>query len=255
VPHGTLLATGDELTMHRPTHKRARARHHLLLPAVATGVLAGTALVTLPSTAAAMDVPEIAAMSAIAPATTAAPASDLAQGSGQASGAAGTASTAAAAQPVATGPQDLLGGTELEAKPPPPPPPPPVVLPVSGYELTGRFGASSSLWSSTHTGLDFAAPEGADIRSVAGGVVTETGSDGAFGTKTVIRQAGGELLWYCHQSSVDVSVGDRVKAGEVIGAVGSTGNVTGPHLHLEVHSAGDDAVDPEDWLTDQGLRP
>jgi len=234
--------------MHRPTHRRARARHHLLLPALATGALAGTALVTLPSAAAAMEAPEIASMAAIAPAASG--------DSGPDSAPAGAPAAAdAAAQPVSTGPQDVLGGMELKAKPPPPPPPPPVALPVSDYELTGRFGASSGLWSSTHTGLDFAASEGAEIRSVSSGVVTETGSDGAFGTKTVIREADGTLMWYCHQSSVDVSVGDRVEAGQVIGAVGSTGNVTGPHLHLEVHSAGDNPIDPEDWLAGKGLRP
>jgi murein DD-endopeptidase MepM/ murein hydrolase activator NlpD len=238
--------------MHRPTHRRARTRHHLLLPAITTGVMSGAALITLPSAAAAMEAPEIASMAAIAPA---------AVGESDASGAASTASAASGApaesdaQAPATGPQDILGGIELKAKPPPPPPPPPVALPVSDYELTGRFGASSGLWSSTHTGLDFAAPEGADIKSVTSGVVTESGEDGAFGTKTVIREADGTLLWYCHQSSVDVSVGDKVEAGQVIGSVGSTGNVTGPHLHLEVHSSGDSPVDPEDWLAEKGVRP
>ncbi|HET7350673.1 MAG TPA: M23 family metallopeptidase [Marmoricola sp.] len=238
--------------MQRPTHRRARTRrHHLLLPAVTTGVLSGAALITLPSAAAAMEAPEIASMAAIAPA---AAGGSEATGSSSSAAAGAPADSASKAQPR-TGPQDVLSGIELKAKPPPPPPPPPVTLPLGEYELTGRFGASSGLWSSTHTGLDFAAPEGADIKSVTSGVVTESGDDGAFGTKTVIREADGTLIWYCHQSSVDVSVGDKVEAGQVIGSVGSTGNVTGPHLHLEVHDTGDSPVDPEEWLAGKGVRP
>ena len=240
--------------MHRPTHRRARTRrHHLLLPAVTTSVLSGAALITLPSAAAAMEAPEIASMAAIAP-VAAGGSEDAGSGSSGSAAAGAPAESGSQTQPR-TGPQDILGGFQLKAKPPPPPPPPPVTLPVSDYELTGRFGASSGLWSSTHTGLDFAAPEGADIRAVTSGVVTETGDDGAFGNKTVVREADGTLLWYCHQSSVDVSVGDKVEAGQVIGAVGSTGNVTGPHLHLEVHPTADSPVDPEGWLAEKGVRP
>lgn len=129
------------------------------------------------------------------------------------------------------------------------------VLPVREYRLTGRFGDRSGLWSTRHTGLDFAAPTGTPIRAVAAGVVVSTGFDGRYGTRTVVRLAGGADVWYCHQDSVAVARGDRVGVGEVIGAVGSTGNVTGPHLHLEVHPAGGDPVDPLTWLRRQGLRP
>ena len=109
--------------------------------------------------------------------------------------------------------------------------------PGRGYHLTGRFGASSGLWSSTHTGLDFAAAEGAEIRSIGPGVVTEAASDGAFGNKTVVRLDDGTVLWYCHQSDFAAEKGQRLAPGDLIGYVGSTGNVTGPHLHLEVHRA------------------
>lgn len=143
----------------------------------------------------------------------------------------------------------VVPGTRLQAKPPP------WVLPVAGYHLTGRFGAASSLWASAHTGLDFAAPEGAEIRSVAPGVVTETSSDGAYGNKTVLRLEDGTVLWFCHQSVFGVRPGQRVAAGEPIGQVGSTGNVTGPHLHLEVRPGDGDPVDPEDWLAAHDLRP
>ena len=144
--------------------------------------------------------------------------------------------------------QRIVKGVELKAKPPP------WVLPVEGYHLTGRFGASSGMWSSTHTGLDFAAAEGAEIRSIGPGVVTEAASDGAFGNKTVVRLDDGTVLWYCHQSEFGVEKGQRVAPGDLIGYVGSTGNVTGPHLHLEVHPAEDKPVDPEPWLAEHALH-
>jgi murein DD-endopeptidase MepM/ murein hydrolase activator NlpD len=65
------------------------------------------------------------------------------------------------------------------------------VLPVSGYRLSARFGASSGLWSSTHTGLDFAVPAGTPIVSVANGVVTSTGWAGAYGNQTVVTHEDG----------------------------------------------------------------
>jgi murein DD-endopeptidase MepM/ murein hydrolase activator NlpD len=145
--------------------------------------------------------------------------------------------------------QPLLPRVRLKAKPAP------WVLPVVGYHLTGRFGQVSGLWSSTHTGLDFAAPEGTEIRSIGPGVVVSTAYDGAFGNKTVVRLDDGTVLWYCHQSEFGVDPGQRVKPGDLIGYVGSTGNTTGPHLHLEVHPHGGDAIDPEVWLPEHHLHP
>lgn len=132
--------------------------------------------------------------------------------------------------------------------------PPRWVVPVRGYRLTGEFGDTSYHWSTRHTGLDFAAPAGTPIRSLASGVVTEAGYDGRYGNKTVVRLQDGTEVWYCHQSAVTVSVGDRVRVGEQIGAVGSTGNVTGPHLHLEIRPRADHPVDPVDWLLARSVR-
>jgi murein DD-endopeptidase MepM/ murein hydrolase activator NlpD len=143
-------------------------------------------------------------------------------------------------------PRVVVPGTVLSPRPRPKAPS--TVAPVKGYRLTGRFGNTSSLWRSAHTGLDFAAPSGKPIRAVAGGVVVSTGYDGSYGNKTVVRLNGGTELWYCHQSEIDVRPGQRVKAGQEIGAVGSTGNATGPHLHLEVRPRKDDPVDPDHWL-------
>ncbi len=131
-------------------------------------------------------------------------------------------------------------------------------LPVSGYHLTGRFGDRSSLWSSgMHTGLDFAAPSGTPIRAVAAGVVRQVGWAGSYGYRTVVSVPGGGEAWYCHQSAVRVSAGQRVAVGQPIGAVGATGNVTGAHLHLEVRPRGErgDPVDPYAVLVSHGLRP
>jgi murein DD-endopeptidase MepM/ murein hydrolase activator NlpD len=157
------------------------------------------------------------------------------------------ASAPAAAVPLP--PYDVIAGVVLRPKPAS------FGLPVVGYRLTGRFGDVSSLWSSRHTGLDFAAPSGTPIHAVRAGVVVSTGYDGRYGNKTVVRLASGTELWYCHQSAFTVHAGDRVRTGELIGYVGSTGNVTGPHLHLEVHPGGGDPVDPEPWLRAHGLRP
>lgn len=129
------------------------------------------------------------------------------------------------------------------------------VLPVAGYHLTGRFGDVSGLWSSYHTGLDFAAPSGTPIMAVANGVVSSTGYDGSYGNKTVITLDDGTELWFCHQTSYVVSPGDEVRAGDLIGYIGSTGNVTGPHLHLEVRPGGGDPVDPYEALVVHGLQP
>lgn len=128
------------------------------------------------------------------------------------------------------------------------------VLPLKGYRLTATFG-EYGLWSSYHTGLDFAAPSGTPLFAVTNAVVTSAGSDGAYGNKTVLTLEDGTEIWYCHQSAFNVSVGDTVRAGEMIGFVGSTGHVTGPHLHLEVRPGGGDPVDPDAALRQHGVTP
>ncbi|MET9253870.1 M23 family metallopeptidase [Streptomyces sp. NPDC003717] len=129
-------------------------------------------------------------------------------------------------------------------------------LPTSSYTITSTFGQAGAYWSSGHhTGLDFAAPTGTLLKAVHGGTITSAGWAGAYGYKTVLTLEDGTELWYCHQSSINVSVGQQVSTGEVIGRVGATGNVTGPHLHLEVHPGGGSGIDPMPWLHDKGLTP
>ena len=128
------------------------------------------------------------------------------------------------------------------------------VLPLNSYGITATFG-QYGLWASYHTGLDFNANSGDPILSVANGTVTQTGYDGAYGNKTVVTLDDGTEIWYCHQTSIYVSVGDRVNGGETIGTVGATGNVTGSHLHLEVRPGGGGPVDPFQAFVEHGIVP
>lgn len=125
-------------------------------------------------------------------------------------------------------------------------------LPTHNYQLTARFGAGGGLWSGMHAGLDFAAPAGTVVRTVAGGQVIEAGWDGSYGWRIAVRHRDGTETWYCHLSEMLITDG-RVTAGQRIGRVGSTGNSTGPHLHFEVHPHGRPAVDPLSWLDSHGL--
>lgn len=127
-------------------------------------------------------------------------------------------------------------------------------LPVSPSITTAEFG-DYGLWANYHTGLDFNGVDGQAIMSVANGVVTSVGYDGSYGNKTVVTLDDGTEIWYCHQSSFGVSEGDVVRSGEVIGAIGSTGNVTGSHLHLEVRPGGGDPVDPYAAFIVHGVTP
>lgn len=126
------------------------------------------------------------------------------------------------------------------------------VLPVLGFRLTAGFG-EYGLWSSAHTGQDFAAPYGTPVRSVGDGEVISAGYDGAYGNKVVVRHEDGTVTWYCHLSSFEQTSG-KVKAGDVIGRVGSTGNSTGDHVHLEVRPGDGDPVEPLTWLRRHGVR-
>jgi murein DD-endopeptidase MepM/ murein hydrolase activator NlpD len=129
------------------------------------------------------------------------------------------------------------------------------VLPTVGYHLTARFGQSSGLWSHFHTGLDFAAPTGTPIFAIANGVITFTGWDGSYGYKTVETLPDGTEIWYAHQSAILVSVGQKVIQSSQIGRIGSTGNVTGPHVHIEVRPGGGDPVDPYPAFIYHGVTP
>ncbi|WTL28853.1 M23 family metallopeptidase [Streptomyces sp. NBC_01498] len=129
-------------------------------------------------------------------------------------------------------------------------------LPTSSYTLTSTYGQTGSMWSSgQHTGLDFAAPTGTPAKAVHGGTVQSAGWSGSYGYRVVLELDDGTEIWYAHLSSMTVAAGQKVTTGETIGRVGATGNVTGPHLHLEVHTPGGSGIDPLSWLRSKGLNP
>ena len=119
-------------------------------------------------------------------------------------------------------------------------------LPISGT-ISSRYGAVSNIRSSTHTGLDIAAPIGTPIKVVADGTVTFAAYSGSYGYLVKVDHGNGVETWYAHTSKMYVKAGQEVKAGDVIAAVGNTGNSTGPHLHLEVRINGQH-VNPQKYI-------
>ncbi|MET9480944.1 peptidoglycan DD-metalloendopeptidase family protein [Streptomyces sp. NPDC006638] len=114
------------------------------------------------------------------------------------------------------------------------------------------FGKSGSMWSSgRHTGLDFPAAIGTAIKAVADGTVSMAQNGGPYGKHVMVNHGGGLASLYAHMSSMAATVGDAVQQGNQIGKVGATGNVTGPHLHLEARKNGV-SVDPMTYLTGGG---
>lgn len=121
-----------------------------------------------------------------------------------------------------------------------------LIRPVSGI-ISSRFGVRSSIRSSAHTGLDIATSTGTPVAAAASGTVTFSGWKGSYGYLMVITHSNGVQTYYGHCSKLYVEVGDKVSQGETIAAVGSTGNSTGPHLHLEIRVNGV-AYNPQNYV-------
>ncbi len=126
----------------------------------------------------------------------------------------------------------------------------PAIQPVSDKDLTriaSGFGTRIDPVYKVpkfHAGLDFAAPIGTPIYATADGVVTDAGYNaGGYGNRVIIDDGYGYETLYGHMYKIKARVGQKVKRGEVIGYVGSTGKSTGPHCHYEVHRNGT-PVDP-----------
>jgi murein DD-endopeptidase MepM/ murein hydrolase activator NlpD len=123
--------------------------------------------------------------------------------------------------------------------------------PVIGeVEFTSGFGVRSDPFlgrPAMHTGLDFRAATGDPVRATANGKVASAGWAGGYGRMVEVDHGNGLSTRYGHLSEIGVKVGDAIKIGQVIGAVGSTGRSTGPHLHYETRIDGE-AVDPQKFL-------
>ncbi|MFJ6416239.1 M23 family metallopeptidase [Paeniglutamicibacter sp. NPDC091659] len=122
--------------------------------------------------------------------------------------------------------------------------------PVDSIRLTSRFGHRKNPTGPgfmNHNGLDYAVPMGTPIKASAAGTVVQSEWAGHSGYRVKIDHGNGLETSYNHNSALKVSVGQKVKRGAVVSLAGSTGNSTGPHLHLEVIVNGK-WVNPEGWL-------
>jgi len=120
------------------------------------------------------------------------------------------------------------------------------VLPVTGT-ISSRYGVTSRIRRSNHTGLDIAATTGTPIKVMADGVVTNASYSGSYGKLVKVEHGNGVETWYAHTSKMYVKKGQEVKAGDIIAEVGSTGNSTGPHLHLEIRLNGEH-INPQKYV-------
>ncbi|NED15929.1 M23 family metallopeptidase [Streptomyces sp. SID9124] len=129
------------------------------------------------------------------------------------------------------------------------------VHPVPGNHTT-EYRASGANWSSgSHTGIDFPVATGTSVKAITSGTVVTAGWGGAYGNQVVIKHADGHYSQYGHMSSLSVSAGQTVTAGQQVGLSGATGNATGPHLHFEVRTGpeyGSD-IDPIAYLASHGI--
>jgi murein DD-endopeptidase MepM/ murein hydrolase activator NlpD len=122
----------------------------------------------------------------------------------------------------------------------------------------GTFTVSSCFaprWGTFHYGVDMAAPGGTPFHAAGDGVVIEAGPAGGYGNVIMIEHPDGTITVYGHEEKIFVEKGEKVKAGQLIGAVGNLGQSTGYHLHFEVRTGGEqgDKQDPMDWLTEHGI--
>jgi len=129
----------------------------------------------------------------------------------------------------------------------------PTLWPVKG-SVSSRFGWRLSPYggeSEWHPGIDITAPYGTPVHATADGEVVFAGRDRGYGAMVVVDH-GTTRTRYAHLSAIWVRVGQALRRGEPLGALGGTGRATGPHLHYEVR-IGDEPVDPECLLTNQAM--
>jgi murein DD-endopeptidase MepM/ murein hydrolase activator NlpD len=123
----------------------------------------------------------------------------------------------------------------------------PSITPVKGATISAGFGWRTSPWPEFHQGVDLAVDYGTPVHAGAAGVVVFAGWDGGYGKRIEIDHGNGYHTWYCHLSEIDVHPGQYVTKTRMIGAVGSTGASTGPHLHYQLMFNGR-PIDPVPFL-------
>lgn len=127
----------------------------------------------------------------------------------------------------------------------------PLGVPHTG-QISSQFGDRNNPFNSAsrenHQGLDFKGSIGEPIRATANGVVVHAGITNGYGKMIKVKHSFKYETLYAHLSSVDVAVGQKIQAGEIIGKLGNTGRSTGPHLHYEVRLSGS-PINPTDFLT------
>ncbi|MEU0770067.1 M23 family metallopeptidase [Streptomyces albogriseolus] len=131
------------------------------------------------------------------------------------------------------------------------------VSPIPGSYVSTSYQSGGAIWSSgSHTGIDFHAASGTPVQSVGVGTVVKAGWGGAYGNQVVIKMHDGTYTQYAHLSSIAVSVGQEVTAGQQIGLAGATGNVTGAHLHFEARMSAEygSDLDPVAYLRSHGVN-
>ena len=130
------------------------------------------------------------------------------------------------------------------------------VYPVMSPRLSSDYGRRIHpirRFSQFHQGIDLAAPIGVPIRAIRAGTVVFADPSAGFGQLIVVRHENGMTSHYAHCGEIKVNPGQKVGAGQIIGAIGSTGLSTGPHLHFEVRFNGM-AVDPERYVPGLSLQ-
>ncbi|TPN01132.1 M23 family metallopeptidase [Mesorhizobium sp. B2-1-3A] len=127
----------------------------------------------------------------------------------------------------------------------------PLANPAPGHSVTSPFGVRTDPILGTaalHSGMDFRAPIGMAAKVTAPGIVTKAGWNGGYGRMVEVDHGNGFATRYGHLSEIDVTVGEKLDAGAIVGKTGSSGRSTGPHLHYEVRHNGE-AIDPLRFLT------
>ncbi|CAM5401924.1 M23 family metallopeptidase [Kitasatospora aureofaciens] len=261
-----LLATPRHATL--PGSRQRVERDHAVVSVGAAALMAGVVLAAAPGSASAQTVrPTTPGSSAFTAPRAKVPDPGLVQVAGPSPYKLPDGAPSAQAF-VAVAPNLLPPGAEPAepapaAAPAPEPEPAPAAPPEPGWSApvpdaptSNPFGVHDSEYAAGyHTGVDFAVSPGTPVLAVGDATVVSAAWDGAYGKEVVLRLADGHFAQYAHLSTLSVSAGRRVSAGERVGLSGNTGNSTGPHLHFEIRTSNryGAVVDPIAYLSGHGV--